>query len=273
MICEHWDESVSGSYNIWMISYENFDAGWFNASRRMEDAFWPFATGKEGALADAINGGNYIMPYNRIVYANSHDECWWDGGPYHGKYYPVSEFNGWRGDHWSQKKARMMYTLSFFIPGMPMFFMGDEFAMEGEYNDSRWDNILDCRLEKVVPGPSFLRMFKRLIDIKKNVAPLMQSGSVFYWLHYPSNGWFAFKRKRSADVLIVAGNYAGYDMYGYVVATRGETGNWSQIFNSDGQEFGGEGVGNYGNNPNSYNGSITINIPKDGVVVMNRTSI
>jgi len=166
-----------------------------------------------------------------------------------------------------------MYSLSFFVPGIPMFFMGDEFAMEGEYNDSRLENILDWKLEKIVPGPSFLRMFKELIRIKKSFAPLMQSGSEFYWLHYPSYGWFAFKRKRSADVLIVAGNYSGNNMYGYVVGTGGEAGNWSQIFNSDGQEFGGDGVENYGNNPNSYNGSITINIPKNGIVVMNRTSI
>ena len=56
IICEHWDQNVLGSYNVWMIWYQNFDAGWFNARRRMEDALWPFATGKEGDLAEAING-------------------------------------------------------------------------------------------------------------------------------------------------------------------------------------------------------------------------
>jgi len=62
-------------------------------------------------------------------------------------------------------------------------------------------------------------------------------------------------------------------MYNYVINTNGETGHWSQIFNSDGQEFGGDGVGNYGNNPNSNQGSITINIPKNGIIVMARTNL
>ena len=74
-------------------------------------------------------------------------------------------------------------------------------------------------------------------------------------------------------MLIVAGNWSGNDMWNYGVSTNGETGNWTQIFNSDGQEFGGDGVGNFMNNPNSDAGSITINIPKNGIVVMNRTSV
>jgi 1,4-alpha-glucan branching enzyme len=250
LICEHWDER-DGNYNQWMIRYENFDAGWFNYHRRLQNVLWPSASGTERDLADAINGGNYDQPYNRIIYANSHDECWWDGRNKVEKFYPVSEFNGSRGDYWPKKKARMMYSLSFFVPGIPMFFMGDEFAMDGAFNDAHFENILNWELEKIEPGPSFKNMFKRLIWIKKNYSPLMKSGNSFDWLHYPADGWFAFKRKRNADVLIVAGNYYGYDMYNYVVSTNGETGSWTQIFNSDGQEFGGDGVGNYGNNPNS----------------------
>jgi len=38
-------------------------------------------------------------------------------------------------------------------------------------------------------------------------------------------------------------------------------------------EFGGDGVGNFQNDPNSSAGSISINIPKMGLVVMGRTSI
>lgn len=271
-ICEHWGEG-SGDYEDWMIRYENFDAGWFNFHQRMENALWPFAEGKEAEIAAAINGGNYPEAHNRIIYANSHDECWWDGNKSAHKFYPVSEFGGWRGDYWSKKKARMMYALSFFVPGIPMFFMGDEFAMEGAFNDARFDHILNWELEKIAPGPQFKHMFTTLIDIKKRYNPLMRRNSSFEWLHYPAWGWFAFKRKWNADVLIVAGNYSGHDMYHYAVPTNGETGDWTQLFNSDGQEFGGDGVGNYGNNPNSRNGSITINMPRNGVVVMSRTAI
>lgn len=270
LICEHWDPS---DYSEWMVRYENFDAWWFNFHRRLQDALWPHASGRENDLAEAINGGNYRNVYNRIIYANNHDECWWDGSDRPKKFYPVSEFEGWRGDYWSKKKARMMYALSFFVPGIPMLFMGDEFAMEGAYNDARRDYILNWELEKIEPGPSFKRMFKRLVSIKKNYNPLRQPDPGFEWLHYPADGWFAFKRKWSADVLIVAGNYWGVDIRDYAVNTGGETGRWEQIFNSDGQEFGGDGVGNFGHSPRSDHGTISITIPKNGIVVMARTAL
>jgi 1,4-alpha-glucan branching enzyme len=167
----------------------------------------------------------------------------------------------------------MMSALSFFVPGIPLFFMGDEFAMEGSFNDARKEYILNWGLEKVTPGPEFLAMFRRLIELRQTYDSLTKPGTSFEWLQYPRDGWFAFKRKWNAAALIVAGNWTGFDMLDYYVPTHGETGTWSQIFNSDGQEFGGSGVGNFNNNPNSHSGQIVINIPKNGLVVMGRTSM
>jgi 1,4-alpha-glucan branching enzyme len=116
-------------------------------------------------------------------------------------------------------------------------------------------------------------MYRSLIQIRQTYDQLIQPNTMFDWLQYPKDGWFAFRRKWNASVLIVAGNWSGSDMMSYGVPTNGETGTWTQIFNSDGQEFGGDGVGNFENSPNSDSGSITINIPKNGIVVMNRTAI
>jgi 1,4-alpha-glucan branching enzyme len=270
LTCEHWDVR-NNAYNRWMIENVGFDAGWLNFRQEVQKVLTPFAQGMEGALAHAINGGDYPHAHSRVVYANNHDECWWDGGV-ESKFYPVSEF-GWRGDYWSKKKARMMYALSFFVPGIPLFFMGDEFAMEGSFNDARFDHILNWGLENVAPGGDFKAMFRRLIQIRQTYDPLIQPGTTFEWLRYPQDGWFAFKRKWNAAALVVAGNWSGGDMMNYGVPTNGETGTWTQIFNSDGQEFGGDGVGNFQNSPNSNGGSITINIPKNGIVVMNRTAV
>jgi 1,4-alpha-glucan branching enzyme len=255
------------------MEYIGFDAGWLNFRQELQKVLTPFAQGIESALAYAINGGDYPQAHSRVIYANNHDECWWDGNPgSEKKFYPVTQF-GWRGDYWSKKKARMMSALSFFVPGIPLFFMGDEFAMEGSFNDARPDHILNWALENLTPGPEFKAMFRRLIDLRQTYDSLTQPDTTFDWLHYPQDGWFAFKRKWNAAVLIVAGNWTGFDMLGYSVPTAGETGTWTQIFNSDGQEFGGDGVGNFNNNPNSNGGSIVINIPKNGVVVMGRTAI
>src|SRR5690606_12591070 len=162
-------------------------------SERMKHVLRPFVQRIEHELADAINGGDYPHAHSRVIYANNHDECWWDGNPNHNrKYYPVTEF-GWRGDHWSKKQARMMSALSFFVPGIPLFFMGDEFAMEGTFNDARFDHILDWGLEKVTPGPEFKAMFRRLIELRQTYHALTEADTTFEWLHYPEDGWFAFK--------------------------------------------------------------------------------
>ena len=272
LMCEHWDVRTN-SYNRWMMDYVGFDAGWLNFSQRLKNSLQPFAQGIEGDLAYAINGGDYPHAHSRVIYANNHDECWWDGNSDNeGKRYPVSEF-GWRGDYWSQKKARMMYALSFFVPGIPLFFMGDEFAMEGTFNDARLEHILDWGLEKITPGNDFKAMFRRLIELRQTYDALTEPDTTFEWLHYPQDGWFAFKRKWDAAVLIVAGNWTGNDMMSYGVPTNGETGTWTQLFNSDGQEFGGDGIGNFQNNPDSSGGSIVINIPRNGLVAMGRTAI
>jgi 1,4-alpha-glucan branching enzyme len=271
LMCEHWDVS-DDAYNPWMITYIGFDAGWFNFRENLQNALTPYAQGVEDNLANGINGGDYPSPHSRVVYANNHDECWWDGSSPQDKFWPVSQF-GWRGDYWSQKKSRMMSALSFFVPGIPLFFMGDEFAMESSFNDYYPDHILNWALETDTLGNQFKSMFRSLIQIRQTYDQLIQTNTKFEWLQYPKDGWFAFKRKWNAAVLIVAGNWTGNDMMSYAVNTNGEAGNWTQVFNSDGQEFGGDGVGNFENNPNSDNGSIMINIPKNGIVVMNRTAI
>ena len=37
LICEHWDEIGGDESAQWMISYENFDAHWFNFRKRLQN--------------------------------------------------------------------------------------------------------------------------------------------------------------------------------------------------------------------------------------------
>jgi 1,4-alpha-glucan branching enzyme len=219
LMCEHWDVRTS-AYNPWTVNYIGFDAGWLNFRSELQKVLSPFAQGVEAALAYGINGGDYPHPHSRVIYANNHDECWWDGQNAERKFYPVSQF-GWRGDYWSKKKTRMISALSFFVPGIPLFFMGDEFAMEGSFNDAYFEHILNWGLENITPGGEFKTMFRRLIEIRRSYDQLIQPDTTFEWLHVPQDGWFAFKRKWQASVLIVAGNWSGNDMMGFGVPTNG----------------------------------------------------
>jgi hypothetical protein len=96
--------------------------------------------------------------------------------------------------------------------------------MEGSFNDARKEHILNWELENLTPGGEFKAMFRRLIQIRQTYDPLTEAATTFEWLHHPKDGWFAFKRKWKASVLIVAGNFTGFNMLSYDVPTHGETG-------------------------------------------------
>jgi hypothetical protein len=38
-------------------------------------------------VAYVINGGDYPHAHSRVIYANNHDECWWDGSNAENKFY------------------------------------------------------------------------------------------------------------------------------------------------------------------------------------------
>ena len=119
LMCEHWDVT-DNAYKSWMITYIGFDAGWFNFRENLQNALTPYAQGVESQLAQGINGGEYPTAHSRVIYANNHDECWWDGNSPPSKFWPVSQFGG-RDDYWAKKKARMICALSFFVPASRCF--------------------------------------------------------------------------------------------------------------------------------------------------------
>ena len=190
----------------------------------------------------------------------SHDEV------VHGK---GTLFTRMPGDHW-QKLANMRAFLSYMWghPGKQLLFMGQEFGQLSEWSESReldwW--ILDQ------PAHRELRDFVGVLNrVYRDHAPLWSrdsDGEAFTRLGGPT--WnpnvIAFARRDfHGNTVAVICNFSGAPVYDYTIGLP-ERGEWTEILNSDGREYGGSGVGNLGAVHTDDSGHATMVLPPLGVL-------
>lgn len=180
---------------------------------------------------------NFILPL-------SHDEV------VHGKGSLVNKFPG---DRW-QKMAtlRALYGYMWAHPGKQLIFMGDEFAQNDEWSESR---SLDWHLTEYGEHAQIQKSVATLNRIYRSRSELWQrdvSGAGFQWLigDDASGNTLAFARINDAgERMIVATNFSAVPHLHYRIplpASNQESypGRWCEIFNSDLNEFGGSGLKN-----------------------------
>ena len=182
---------------------------------------------------------NFILPL-------SHDEV------VHGKGSLVNKFPG---DRW-QKMAtlRALYGYMWAHPGKQLIFMGDEFAQNDEWSESR---SLDWHLTQYDEHAQIQRCVARLNEIYKNRSELWErdaSGAGFEWLigDDAAGNTLAFARFNDAgESIITATNFSAVPHFHYRIPlpVSGESAResqWQEIFNSDLVELGGSGLRNEG---------------------------
>jgi 1,4-alpha-glucan branching enzyme len=180
---------------------------------------------------------NFILPL-------SHDEV------VHGKGSMVNKFPG---DRW-QKMAtlRALYGYMWAHPGKQLLFMGDEFAQNDEWSESR---SLDWHLTDYAEHAQVQSTVARLNEIYRERSELWQcdtSSAGFQWLigDDASGNTLAFARFNDAgEVIIVATNFSAVPHLHYrIPLPRSSQGSmarkWREIFNSDRAEFGGSDLKN-----------------------------
>ncbi|MBF0437100.1 MAG: alpha amylase C-terminal domain-containing protein [Magnetococcales bacterium] len=262
-IAEHHD------YSRDVVESGNFDSGWFvDFHHIMERSFG--GRGKDGSIEHAINGGNYSRPHKRLVYAMSHDEA------RNGGQYLVGEFGG--RDSWaSRAKARALGALTFFIPGIPMIWQGEELLQQGHFANERDLNCaMDWGLEWESHGSATHSMYRDAIAIRRNFTALRYGDLA--WPHpQDGNGVLAFRRRDcvNGQEMLVVVNLGGAnwsESHGYGVAT-GSHGQWRQVFCSQDASYGGwDHAGNAFYEPwTQGDGRIYVNMPKYSVMVFLRT--
>ncbi|MBI3329465.1 MAG: 1,4-alpha-glucan branching protein GlgB [Nitrospinae bacterium] len=177
---------------------------------------------------------NFILPL-------SHDEV------VHGK---GSLLGRMPGDDW-QKFANLRLLLGYMYgqPGKKLLFMGGEF---GQWREWAHDESLDWDLLQYPSHVGLQTWVKDLNRVYREEPPLHEldfNWAGFEWIdcNDTAASLISFIRKGQStdDILLVVCNFTPVPRLNYRVgAPRG--GFWSEILNSDAQEYGGSGCGNLG---------------------------
>ena len=153
------------------------------------------------------------------------------------------------GDHW-QKLANLRVYLAFMWahPGKQLLFMGSEFGQPSEWSEERgldwWilDQPMHQGLQKLVASLNHTYTASAALWEQDNDA------AGFEWLDGGNSlqNVVAFVRwSRSGEPLVAIFNFGGNPVGPYRIGLP-FSGTWDEIINTDAEEFGGSGVGNFG---------------------------
>ncbi|MDA0184484.1 1,4-alpha-glucan branching protein GlgB [Solirubrobacter phytolaccae] len=177
---------------------------------------------------------NFILPL-------SHDEV------VHGK---GSLLTKMPGDRW-QKLAnlRSLYAYMWAHPGKKLLFMGQEFAQEQEWNESR---SLDWHLLENPEHSGIQSLIRDLNKAYKDEPALWEmdfDGNGFWWTEANAADdnvvAFARRTKDSERVALFVGNFSPVVRENYRIGLP-RSGRWREVVNTDASNYGGSGVGNMG---------------------------
>jgi 1,4-alpha-glucan branching enzyme len=144
---------------------------------------------------------------------------------------------------------RLLFSYMFAQPGKKLLFMGGEFAQWAEWNH---DSSLDWALLKFPLHAGLRLLIGDLNHLYREEPPLQtleMMPSSFEWIEANDgerNVLSFVRRGRSPEEMILTVcNFGGVIWRGYRLGVPFR-GSWHEIFNSDSQQYGGKGIGNFG---------------------------
>ena len=177
---------------------------------------------------------NFILPL-------SHDEV------VHGK---GSLLGKMPGDEWQRfANLRMLYAYMYTYPGKKLMFMGGEFAQSSEWN---FNQPLDWELLEHA-GHAGVQKLVRDLNLAYMRHPALHErdcdAAGFEWVDCSDheNSVIAFLRRaaNSSEPVLVVCNFTPVVRQNYRIGVP-VAGRYRELLNSDAQEYGGGGVGNFG---------------------------
>jgi 1,4-alpha-glucan branching enzyme len=201
---------------------------------------------------------NFVLPL-------SHDEV------VHGKGSLLSKM---AGDDWQKfANLRAYYTFMWGYPGKKLLFMGQEFGQRREWDENR---SLDWHLLEA-PAHGGVRQLVRDLNRVYRDKPALHARDCeadgFAWAvaDDKANSVFAWTRQApGAHTVLVVANMTPITRHGYRVPVPRD-GRWREIINSDAQQYGGSGVGNFGV-VESNGGHLVLTLPPLAAVMLERES-
>jgi 1,4-alpha-glucan branching enzyme len=264
-----------------------FDATWYAAFYHNLAGDSDMAGGRARLLKNAGFGDDrpldlgqfasvlYASKYNKVVYHESHDEAANSGGSQRTLLTAVNgaELTG-SNRTYAEARARVVFGLSLFSAGTPMFFMGEEVGAQKPYT---WDKFMENREDiaglRDGAGAQLFRFYQDVIRFsRRHSAVRAQTIDI---IHVNDVGRvIAFTRSAGSDELLVIATLSNSSFAEYVVQTdswRLPEGHWREVFNSDAGIYGGTNSGNNGATLSVSSGRIQVTLPANSFLVFAKT--
>jgi len=186
------------------------------------------------------------------------------------------------GDEWLKfANLRLLYGYMHGMPGKKLLFMGDEFGQSDEWHH---DGSLQWQLTEH-PRHSALERWVIALNRAYRQEPALHEldcdGRGFEWIdaNDTQSSVLSFLRRSHSnnDLVAVVGNFTPLPRFEYRVGVP-RPGFWREILNSDADEHGGSGHGNYGGTQTDaepFHGrpySLRLTLPPLGIVFLKHDS-
>ena len=179
--------------------------------------------------------------FENFLLSFSHDEV------VHGK---GSLLERMPGDDWQKfANLRALFSYMYAHPGKKLLFMGDEFGQRRQWNH---EENLDWHLLEYPAHQGIQTLVRDLNHLYRDEPALHEldfDSAGFEWVD--ASDWgksiisFLRKAKSTDDTIFVIGNFTPVPRHNYRIGVP-YAGFWREIFNSDAEEYGGSGQGNFG---------------------------
>jgi 1,4-alpha-glucan branching enzyme len=210
----------------------------------------------------------------KVVYHKSHDEAGNGQGTHRNM---VDAVNGAPliGDtrRYAEARCRVAAAITLLSAGTPMFLFGEEV---GAVKDYLYGKVLENREDLIGmrngSGKQHFEFYRQLIRLRLGHPGLRSRNIDVVFVHNEHRLLVFHRWDETEDFLVVCSFYnrpfasPGYDFH----ADRIPGGRWCEVFNSDAAVFGGDGIGNRGEEIETRPGALQCVVPGNGVVVFQR---
>jgi len=173
----------------------------------------------------------------------------------------------------AESRSRVIFSLSLLSAGTPLFFMGEEIAAQKSYTYNNFiNNREDLQGDRLGIGAFMFRFYQDIISLNKRYASV-RSKNIDILCADNVDRVIIFKRWSGTEQALIAAGLNNAAFMSYTLNTdsyRLPDGGWQEVFNTDSTVYGGSNTGNGGAVITSQNGSMTMVIPANGLVVFEK---
>ena len=172
---------------------------------------------------------------------------------------------------YAEMRSRVVFGLSLLSAGTPLFFMGEEITAQKPYTYNNFlDNREDLTGDRAGIGANMFRFYQDMLSTNKRY-PSIRSKNIDVLAADDASRVIIFKRWSGTEQVLIAASLNNQAFSSYTLNSdsyRLPDGGWKEVLNSDATVYGGTNTGNGGAIIPSSNGSLTMVIPANGLIIL-----